>query len=101
MYVTRSPSAPADDPSAAAPVAPSGPSPALVAAELARIERSSTFHRSPLHRRLLRYLVTRTLAGDAARLKESVIAVEVEPCCSTAAISPFFQRIKECARAFS
>lgn len=75
--MTRSPPAPAHDGSATAPVPPPGPSPALVAGELARIERSSTFRRSPLHRRLLRYLVTRTLAGDAARLKESVIAVEV------------------------
>lgn len=53
------------------------PSPSLVAGELARVEASATFRRSPLHRRLLRYLVTRTLAGDASRLKESVIAVEV------------------------
>lgn len=53
------------------------PSPAQVSGELARIEASPTFRRSPLHRRLLRYLVSRTLAGDAARLKESVIAVEV------------------------
>jgi TolB-like protein/Tfp pilus assembly protein PilF len=50
---------------------------ALVATELARIESSATFRRSPRHQRLLRYLVTRTLVGDAARLKESVLAVEV------------------------
>ena len=50
---------------------------ALVATELARIEASATFRRSPRHQRLLRYLVTRTLVGDAARLKESVLAVEV------------------------
>jgi len=50
---------------------------ALVATELARIESSPTFRRSPRHQRLLRYLVTRTLVGDASRLKESVLAVEV------------------------
>ena len=50
---------------------------ALVATELARIESSATFRRSPRHQQLLRYLVTRTLVGDAARLKESVVAVEV------------------------
>ena len=50
---------------------------ALVAAELARIESSATFRRSPRHQQLLRYLVTRTLVGDASRLKESVLAVEV------------------------
>src|SRR5688572_17084542 len=50
---------------------------ALVATELARIEASATFRRSPRHQQLLRYLVTRTLVGDSARLKESVLAVEV------------------------
>ena len=50
---------------------------ALVATELARIESFATFRRSPRHQQLLRYLVTRTLVGDAARLKESVLAVEV------------------------
>jgi TolB-like protein/Flp pilus assembly protein TadD len=50
---------------------------ALVATELARIESSATFRRSPRHQHLLRYLVTRTLVGDSARLKESVLAVEV------------------------
>lgn len=50
---------------------------ALVATELARIEASATFRRSPRHQQLLRYLVTRTLVGDASRLKESVLAVEV------------------------
>lgn len=50
---------------------------ALVATELARIEASATFRRSPRHQHLLRYLVTRTLVGESARLKESVLAVEV------------------------
>lgn len=61
----------------ASPDAPLVLSPSLIAGELARVEQSATFRRSPLHRKLLRYLVTRTLAGDSARLKESVIAVEV------------------------
>lgn len=66
-----------DDATRAPPALPPGVLASQVAAELARVEGSAAFRRSPLHRRLLRYLVTRTLAGDAARLKESVIAVEV------------------------
>ena len=66
-----------DPASGAASSAPPDVSAALVATELARIESSATFRRSPRHRRLLHYLVMRTLAGDAARLKEAVLAVEV------------------------
>jgi serine/threonine-protein kinase len=56
---------------------PNGPPAHLVATELSRIEASATFRRSKRHRELLRYLVARTLAGDASFLKESVLAVEV------------------------
>ncbi len=44
---------------------------------LAHIEGSAAFARSPRHRLLLRYLVSRMLAGDRAALKEVVIGVEV------------------------
>jgi TolB-like protein/tetratricopeptide (TPR) repeat protein len=51
--------------------------PGLVLSELARIERSATFRRSPRHRQLLRHLVQRTLDGAAGEIKESVLAAEV------------------------
>ena len=67
------------------------PSPALVLAELADVERSATFRHSSRHRRLLRHLVERVLAGKADSLKESVLAAEVfgrdpgdfDPCLDT------------------
>lgn len=44
---------------------------------LARVESSAAFRTSTRHRALLRYLVGKAQAGDAAALKETVIAVEV------------------------
>lgn len=61
------------------PVTPDVLSPPAVQVELAlaHIEASAAFRRSPRHRALLRYLVAKALADDAALLKETVIAVEV------------------------
>lgn len=53
------------------------PGPEALAGELAQVERSAAFRRSPRHRALLHHLVARTLAGATAELKETVIAVEV------------------------
>lgn len=53
------------------------PAPEQLALELARIESSAPFRGSARHRALLRHLVERTLEGDLAALKESVIAVQV------------------------
>jgi TolB-like protein/Tfp pilus assembly protein PilF len=50
---------------------------ALVETELARINASAVFRRSPRHRTLLRYLVTKALAGEHAGLKEAVLAADV------------------------
>jgi Tfp pilus assembly protein PilF len=59
------------------PAAP-GAEPAQVWRALtARIVQSAVFAGSARHRALLEHLVARHLAGDAAALKESVIAVEV------------------------
>ena len=44
---------------------------------LAQLDVSRSFRAAARHRSLLRYLVTRMLAGETAALKESVIAVEV------------------------
>lgn len=62
---------------ASRPPAAASPTPDEVAQALARIEASTAFAASARHRRLLRHLVERSLAGDLAALKESVIAVEV------------------------
>ncbi|HEV8501953.1 MAG TPA: hypothetical protein VGR63_10250 [Casimicrobiaceae bacterium] len=51
--------------------------PGLVLSELARVEHSATFRRSPRHRQLLRHLVQRTLDGATGEIKESVLAAEV------------------------
>ncbi len=48
-----------------------------VALALAHIESSAAFRSSRRHRALLRHLVERTLGGDQATLKESLLAVEV------------------------
>lgn len=50
---------------------------AAVRDALAQLDASRTFRGAARHRSLLRYLVTRMLAGEAVALKESVIAVEV------------------------
>lgn len=50
---------------------------ALLAVELERLASSAAFRRSPRQVRLLRYLIAEARAGRAARLKESVIAVDV------------------------
>lgn len=51
--------------------------PALVQAELARLLASASFAGAAAHQRLLRYLVDHHLAGDAARLKESALGIDV------------------------
>jgi Tfp pilus assembly protein PilF len=53
------------------------PSADVVELALAQVEGSAEFRSSPRHRALLRHLVARRLADDAAALKETVIAVEV------------------------
>ncbi|MBT9501983.1 MAG: hypothetical protein IV092_12105 [Burkholderiaceae bacterium] len=53
------------------------PAPEQLELVLARIESSTAFRGSARHRALLRYLVVRTLQGDASALKETVIALEV------------------------
>ena len=50
---------------------------ALLAVELERLAASRAFRRSPGQLRLLLYLVEQARAGHSARLKESVLAVEV------------------------
>lgn len=53
------------------------PPPDEARAELQRVLASPAFHRARTHQRLLRHLVEQQLAGQAAALKESVLAVEV------------------------
>lgn len=53
------------------------PPPALVRAELARVLASPQFDAALNSQRLLRYLVEHTLAGNAERLKETVLGLEV------------------------
>jgi TolB-like protein len=53
------------------------PSPEAVRQQLERVLSSSTFANAGRHTRLLRYLVERTLAGEADQLKEYVLGVEV------------------------
>jgi tetratricopeptide (TPR) repeat protein len=53
------------------------PPPALVRAELAQVLGAPLFANAASHQRLLRYLVEHWLAGDTARLKETVLAIEV------------------------
>jgi TolB-like protein/Tfp pilus assembly protein PilF len=48
-----------------------------IEAELGRILSSQTFRNAPRHSRFLSFVVRRTLAGEAASLKEYVIGVEV------------------------
>ncbi len=59
------------------PSADLSPPPEQVEFALAQIEQSAAFRNSPRHRALLRHLVTRWLADDAASLKETLIGVEV------------------------
>ncbi|MFN0182624.1 MAG: tetratricopeptide repeat protein [Aquabacterium sp.] len=54
-----------------------GPSWALIDAELARLAGSALFRRSPRHLRFLRHLVQCSLKGEAARLREVALGVEV------------------------
>lgn len=63
-------------PDAATPIGADLP-PAVVQAELARVLASSSFAAAAAHQRLLRYLVEHSLAGDLARLKESVLGIDV------------------------
>lgn len=67
------------NPNAASAPAASATPPALaeVQAALGQIDASAAFRPSRRHRQLLRHLVERSLAGEQAALKESVIAVEV------------------------
>jgi hypothetical protein len=51
--------------------------PEAVRVQLARIVQSRTFSNAPTLRRLLDYLVDRSLQGSADRLKEYVLGVEV------------------------
>lgn len=60
------PAAPADDPPTA-----------LVRAELAEVLSSPAFAAASAHQRLLRHLVEHSLAGDLARLKETMLGIEV------------------------
>ena len=53
------------------------PDPGAIRAQLDRIVASAAFAGSDRMSRLLRYLVERTLAGEAAQLKEYVLGVEV------------------------
>lgn len=68
---------------AASPAAPADGRPAnelpaaLVLAELARVLASASFAGAAAHQRLLRYLVEHSLAGNLARLKESVLGLDV------------------------
>jgi len=47
-----------------------------VRAQVERLAQSKTFATSEVHRRLLHYLATKTLAGEADRLKEYTIGLE-------------------------
>lgn len=58
-----------------AEASPAGPD--AIERALTAALQSRSFRDSPRHRSLLRYLVTQALAGQAAALKETVIAVEV------------------------
>lgn len=51
--------------------------PPLIEAELERIAASSAFRRSARHVRFIRHLVACTLAGEAARLREMALGVDV------------------------
>jgi TolB-like protein len=53
------------------------PSPEAVRAALERIVASEAFRKSPRMSRLLKYVVERSLAGEAEQLKEYVLGVEV------------------------
>ena len=59
------------------PAPESAPSRALIDAELARLAASALFRRSPRHVRFLRHLVHCSLNGEAARLREVALGVEV------------------------
>ena len=52
-------------------------SPALIASELTRITGSKSFQQSRRHQQLLRHLVEQTVAGNAAALKEPLLALQV------------------------
>ncbi len=52
-------------------------SPSLVDSELTRITRSKSFQQSRRHQMLLRHLVEQTMAGNAAALKEPLLALQV------------------------
>ncbi len=58
------------------PIYPGDPLRRKVDAELDAIEADPAFQRAPVMRRLLRFLVTETLAGRGERLKSYAIAVE-------------------------
>src|SRR5579864_7367695 len=47
-----------------------------VRAQVDRLLQSKTFEGSEIHRRLLEYLVNKTIAGEADRLKEYTIALD-------------------------
>ena len=53
------------------------PPPDAIRAQLARLQRSAAFSNAPALARLLDYVVECTLRGDALRLKEYIIGVEV------------------------
>jgi len=61
----------------AAPLPSQPPSRALIDAEINRLAASAPFRRSPRHVRFLRHLIDATAAGDASRLREMVIGIEV------------------------
>ena len=65
------------DPGVPPPAPEPTPSWALIDAELARLATSALFRRSPRHLRFLRHLVQCSLNGEAARLREVVLGVEV------------------------
>jgi tetratricopeptide (TPR) repeat protein len=52
-------------------------SPSLIDSELTRITRSKSFQQSRRHQQLLRHLVEQTVAGNAAALKEPLLALQV------------------------
>lgn len=60
-----------------ADVAPTDIPDALLTVELERLAASAEFRRSPRQVRLLRYLVEQARAGNAGRLKESSLAIDV------------------------
>jgi Tfp pilus assembly protein PilF len=51
--------------------------PSLIASELARVTGSKSFQQSRRHQQLLRHLVEQTVAGNAAGLKEPLLALQV------------------------